>query len=260
MKIGAMNHPMRAVVEEIRTFRELGFEFVDLTLEPLRGAPSAIDVADVLRVLDETGLNAVGHTAWYLPLASPFERVRDAALAEFAECFDVFARLGIRLANIHPDARVPSMFPRAWVVDRNIESLQRLVALAAERGVRLMLENVPGMFNDVENLKPVFAAVPELGLHLDVGHANLGGPKNATELFLDAFGGRLVHVHFSDNKGDGDSHLPMGVGNIDWRWAITALKQHGYDGTITLEVFSPDQDYLAFSRLKVQRLWDEVAT
>ena len=259
MKIGAMNHPMREVVQEIRVFRELGFEFVDLTLEPLRGLPGAFDVADVGRALNETGLDAVGHTAWYLPIGSPFDRVRQAALDELAECFDVFARLGIRLANIHPDARVPSLFPKEWVVARNADSLRRLVDLAKQRDVRLMIENVPGLFNQIDQLQFVFAEVPELGLHLDVGHANLGAPQNTTEQFLEAFSDRLVHVHFSDNKGDADAHLPMGVGNIDWRWAITALRRRGYDGTITLEVFSPDQDYLAMSRLKVQRLWDELA-
>lgn len=259
MKIGAMNHPMRGVVDEIRTFGELGFEFIDLTLEPFQGAPSAIDVAAVAQALRDTRLSAVGHTAWYLPIGSPFERVRQAAIDELTECFDVFARLGITYANIHPDARVPSMFPREWAIERNADSLRRLAELAGERGILLMVENVAGPFNQIANLKRLFDAVPSLGLHLDVGHANLDYPQNATELFLNAFANRLVHVHFSDNKGDADAHLPMGVGTIDWRWAITTLKRHGYDGTITLEVFTPDQDYLAFSRLKVQRMWDEIA-
>ncbi|HEX5416530.1 MAG TPA: sugar phosphate isomerase/epimerase family protein, partial [Chloroflexota bacterium] len=233
MKIGAMNHPMRGVVDEIRKFGELGFEFVDLTLEPFQGAPSAIDVAAVARALRETGLSAVGHTAWYLPIGSPFERVRQAALDELTTCLDIFARLGITVANVHPDARVPSMFPGEWPIERNIDSLRRLADLADARGIRVMVENVAGPFNQVANLKKLFDAVPALGLHLDVGHANLGHPRNATEQFLDAFADRLVHVHFSDNKGDADAHLPMGVGTIDWRWAIAALKRHGYDGTIT---------------------------
>jgi sugar phosphate isomerase/epimerase len=38
---------------------------------------------------------------------------------------------------------------------------------------------------------------------------------------------------------------------------IPMLKQSGYDGTITLEVFSPDRRYLLFSREKLKELWEK---
>jgi sugar phosphate isomerase/epimerase len=254
-----MNHPMRDPVAEIRKFRDLGFDFIDLTLEPERARPSDIDAAQVSAALRDTGLGIVGHTAWYLPIASPFDRLQAAAIDELRVCFDVFARLEVKWVNVHPDQRVPSLFARSWTVQRNVDVLGRLTILAEERGVRLMLENVPGVFNSVESLKSVFDAVPTLGWHLDVGHANLGSSTNATAVLLEAFGNRLSHVHFSDNKGgDADLHLPLGAGTIDWRWAVQLLKQSNYDGTITLEVFSPDTDYVAMSRSKVRGLWDEI--
>jgi sugar phosphate isomerase/epimerase len=256
--IGAMNHPMRDVVAEIRRFRELGFDFLDLTLEPERARPGVINPSAVDAALRETGLLVVGHTAYYLPIGSPFDRLQQAAIDEFADCFDLFARLDVKLVNLHPDPRVPSLFPRDWTVQRNVESLRKLVVLADERGLRLMLENIPGQFNGVETLKTVFDSVPELGWHLDVGHANLGPGANSTAGLLEAFNARLRHVHFSDNKGgDSDLHLPLGAGTIDWRWAIRQLKRFHYDGTITLEVFSPDVDYLVASRRKLRAMWDE---
>lgn len=258
MRIGAMNHPMRDVVAEIRRFQTLGFDFLDLTLEPERASPTSLDVAAVASALDEAGLAAIGHTAWYLPIASPIDRVRQAALDELTACLDVFARLGIGWVNVHPDQRVPSLFPRDWVVDRNIDSLTTLFERARDRSIGLMLENIPGPFNQVDSLTRVFTAVPGLRWHLDVGHANLGTLANSSGDLLAAIGSHLVHVHLSDNKGgDADLHLPLGVGTIDWRWAVGLLKQHGYDGTITLEVFSPDADYLALSRRKLRQLWDE---
>jgi hypothetical protein len=33
----------------------------------------------------------------------------------------------------------------------------------------------------------------------------------------------------------------------------------GYDGTITLEVFTPDKHYLGYSRDVLRRTWDELA-
>ena len=258
MIIGAMNHPMRDVAEEIRHFCELGFDFVDLTLEPEKARPNTIDQKAVATALRDTGLDSVGHTAWYLPIGSPFDRVQRAAIDELSECFDVFANLGIKLVNVHPDPRVPSLFPRDWAIQRNIDALQRLIALAEARGLRLMLENIPGLFNTVASLKVVFDTMPSLGWHLDVGHANLGSKDNSTAVLLDALSSRLCHVHFSDNKGgDADLHLPLGAGTIDWKWAIRQLKRRGYDATITLEVFSPDVDYLVASQRKVRALWDE---
>lgn len=258
MQIGAMNHPMRDVVEEIRSFRENGFDLIDLTLEPDRAHPDALDVAAVAAALTETGLGAVGHTAWFLPIASSFDRVRQAALDEMVRCLDVFARLGVQRVNVHPDQRV-SLYERDWVVERNAGALRFLTEQAGQRRIQLMAENVPGLFNRPETLRKLFAAAPDLAWHLDVGHANLGAPANTTEHLLEEFGDRLAHVHLSDNKGgDADLHLPLGAGTIDWRWVVGLLKRYHYDGTITLEVFSPDSEYLAISRRKLRRLWDEI--
>lgn len=258
MRLGAMNHPMRDVVAEIREFAARGFEIVDLSLEPEQARADRLDVPEVARALEETGLGIVGHTAWYLPIASPFPSLRQTALDEFQRALDVFAQLGVAWVNVHPDQRAPSVYSRDWVIDRNVESLALLNEAASRRGIGLMLENIPGPFNQVPVLGQVFAAVPSLGLHLDVGHANLGVPANVTGTLLDAFSDRLRHVHFSDNRGgEADLHLPMGAGNVDWKAAVDLLKRHRYDGTITLEVFTPDRDYLDLSARKVRRLWNE---
>jgi hypothetical protein len=37
------------------------------------------------------------------------------------------------------------------------------------------------------------------------------------------------------------------------------LQSVGYDGTITLEVFSPDRHYLEYSRDLLRRTWEESA-
>jgi sugar phosphate isomerase/epimerase len=120
-----------------------------------------------------------------------------------------------------------------------------------------MVENLPGAFNTVEQLSELLRPLPELGLHLDIGHANLLVSHNTTEALLEAFAGRLRHVHLHDNKGgSADLHLPLGTGTVDAPQHVRALQAAGYDGTITLEVFSPDRYYLAHSRDVLRRLWD----
>ena len=78
--------------------------------------------------------------------------------------------------------------------------------------------------------------LPELGLHLDYTAANLEVKNTAAEI-LKPVGDRLKHVHMHDNKGGNqDLHMPLETGNIDFYDKVKALKECGYDGTITLEV------------------------
>ncbi len=76
-----------------------------------------------------------------------------------------------------------------------------------------MIENLPGDYNSAPQLGELLDEMPELGLHLDIGHANLQVPHNTTDEILAAYGKRLRHVHLHDNKGgSADLHLPLGTG------------------------------------------------
>ena len=100
--------------------------------------------------------------------------------------------------------------------------------------------------------------MPEIGLHLDIGHCNLLVEENTTDELLAKYSSRLQHVHLHDNKGGGaDLHLPLGTGTMDIPHYVRSLKACGYDGTITLEVFSEDSHYLSYSRDILRKLWDE---
>jgi len=256
MLIGAMNHPRRDVLKEIEWIADMGLEFIDLTLEPPAAAVWKVDAQAIRRALEKHRLAVVGHTAYYLPLASPFESIRHAAVNELKKCIEVFATIGAAWMNIHPSSE-PPMHPRSFAIERNIQSLQELVPLARERGVGLMVENLPGHFNTVRQLSPLLEAVPELGLHLDIGHANLLVEENTTDKILAAFGSRLRHVHLHDNKGgEEDLHMALGAGTLDTAHCVRLLRSCGYDGTITLEVFCPDLHYLAYSRDVLRKLWE----
>jgi sugar phosphate isomerase/epimerase len=257
MLIGAMNHPANDVVAEIEWMAAMGMEFIDLTLEPPAAASWRVDGKTIRRALDAHGMPAVGHTAFYLPMASAFESVRCAAVDELRHCLAVFAEIGVKWMNLHPDRHTP-MHDRRFYIRRNLETFRELQEDARRCGVGLMIENLPGSYNTARELGELLDPMPELGLHLDIGHANLMVPCNTTCEILRAYGDRVRHVHLHDNRGGHeDLHLPLGTGNVDVRGAIEALKGCGYDGTITLEVFTPDRHFLAYSRDVLRRIWDE---
>jgi len=256
MQIGAMNNPGEDVFGEIRWIAAMEVDFLDLTLEPPSVAVWQVDLKELSRAVRDAGLGLVGHTAYYLPIAHPFEEVRRAAVTELRRCLDAFAQLGVRWMNVHPDRNAP-MHSRRFVVTRNLQSLGELLDHARQAGVGLMVENTPGHFNSVEQLAELLDPLPELGLHLDLGHCNLHGRESTADALIAAYGHRLRHIHLHDNKGGhADLHLPLGTGTVDVAGHVAALKAVGYDGTITLEVFTPDRHHFQYSRDLLRRLWE----
>lgn len=256
MTIGAMNHPQQDPIAEIHLFKSLGLEFIDLTLEPPAGASWRVDAKAIRQALEETGMDVVGHTAYYLPIESPFEGVRKAAVEELKTCLRIFAEVGAKWMNVHPGRYTP-MHPRSFFVERDIQSLGELIEEGERVGCGVMVENIPGDFNTPDELGELLAPLPDLGLHLDIGHANLSVPYHMTGPILDRWGDRLRHVHLHDNKGGhADLHLALGQGTLDVPSALGAVKRCGYDGPITLEVFSEDDHFLVYSRDRLRDIWN----
>lgn len=257
MLIGTMNHPERNVVEEIAWMAAAGLEFIDLTLEPPGASSWEIDTKAVRAALESHRMAVVGHTAWYLPMASAIPEIRAGAIAELKRCLRKFGEIGAKWMNLHPDRHTP-WHPRRFYIDSNVATIEALMPEVEKCGVGLMIENLPGDYNSAAQLGELLDRVPELGLHLDIGHANLQVPRNTTGEILEAYGARLRHVHLHDNKGGHeDLHLPLGTGTVNVCEAVRALRKCGYDGTITLEVFTPDRHHLLYSRDVLRKTWNE---
>jgi sugar phosphate isomerase/epimerase len=258
LKIGMMNNPRVDVIGEIAWAHQNHFDFLDLTLEPSAAHPKQVKVERTRRALRDANLEIIGHTAYYLPWASPLETLREAAIKEMTWTLEVFAELGASRVTVHPDKSISFALNPKAIWEKNMESLEAIEAMAKPLGIMVLVENMDRTFNTVEQIRDALSRMPRLGFHLDVGHANLNVERNRTGEFLKAFHDRIVHVHLSDNFGKSeDLHLPLGAGTIDWEKIIPMLKGSGYDGTITLEIFSPDRGYLLFSRDKLREMWGE---
>ena len=250
-----MNDPSASVYDEITSFGEANYDFVDLTIE----GPNALnpDPEKVLSLLDQYNLSVVGHTDPCLPYAYPIKSVRKACFQELERCAKIFSFIGATIINIHPCYCCPPAM-KENLVQLNIEALKPLTEMATSYGLTLVFENFKAPFDSVFTYVQLLQEVPGLKIHLDFGHTNLGRDDGVT--FCTHLGTHIKHVHFSDNRSTGDHHMPLGVGSVDWKNAVSALKSIGYDGTITLEVFCDDRSvsfqYLEISRRLVQNLWN----
>ena len=256
MKIGVMNNPSKPIYDEAGAFGKAGFDFIDLTIE----GPKATDVdpEKMGSILKQYNMALTGHTDPCLPWAYPIREIRQACIGELERCARIFSALGADIMNIHPCYFCPPAM-RGSIVELNIEALIPIVKMASSYGLTIAFENFKPPFDRVDTFNRLLREVEGLSLHLDFGHANMG--INNHEVFCKQLGSAITHVHFSDNRATADHHMPLGVGNIDWKNAVDSLKATGYDGTITLEVFCNDSQmlfhYLDLSRKYVQQLWQK---
>lgn len=138
----------------------------------------------------------------------------------------------------HPGMRtgISSFYPGMdWL--QNLKSIRALARTAEEYGVSIAIENVPepfpGLMKSVSDFEEFYARFEgNMGLVLDVGHANVNGQ---TESFLKAFPDRIVHMHLSDNDGKSDQHLGIGWGTVNWDGLAGLLRKSAYDKTVIIE-------------------------
>jgi sugar phosphate isomerase/epimerase len=141
------------------------------------------------------------------------ERERRHAVDEHRRHLEAAAEIGALCYAVHPDIieRVGSRDPRVVVaLGRTIEDLAEL---QREYGVRVVLENMPGVGHS-HFVAPGDLDLGELGFLLDTGHAAISGVLHE---FLFAPGLDLTHVHLHDNRGPADAHdphLPIGRGVV----------------------------------------------
>jgi sugar phosphate isomerase/epimerase len=261
MRFGAMNHPVRPVLEEVARLARLGFDYLELALDPPEGHHQRLaPLVPALRdALEGHGMGLVAHLPTFVSTADLAPAVRGAARAEMRASLDLAAALGARYAVVHPGLPVGmgrQLLPR--VKELALEGLGELVDAARGLGMVLGLENMfpaCGHFFAPEDLEAAFRRFPSLRLTLDVGHAHIGAPDGARcAALLACCGSRLGHVHLSDNRGKHDDHLPLGGGGIDFAAVLGALKVRGYDGTLTLEIFGDDPQGLPLSLKRIKRL------
>ena len=116
-------------------------------------------------------------------------------------------------------------------------SLEELNLFARQRGVSVLLENIPNELSTAERLN-YFNGITHLNLGyvFDTGHAHMGaGVAHEFELMKERI--RSLHVH--DNDGKTDQHLFPTLskeGTIDWSRAMELLRSRPDQYPLLLEL------------------------
>ncbi len=128
---------------------------------------------------------------------------------------------------------------------RNMELFREYAELCAKQNVSIALENMIESENrgrrycsSTEELIDLHDSLndPIFGICWDFGHANLAQIDQCAA--LRQIGKRLKVLHVDDNRGKKDDHLAPYFGTIVWEPIMKTLKEIGYDGDFTYEIFN----------------------
>jgi D-psicose/D-tagatose/L-ribulose 3-epimerase len=225
--------------------KEWGFDGVELFLT----ADEPADIQAVRRMLDELGLERA--TCSVIPreanLVSSQSEVRAKGkeiLTKFVErtaelganliCGPLYAGLGVMTGRRRTEDEWK------WAVD----GLQAAARRGQELGVTLCIEPLNRFETYFLNTQEDAAvlvrevAAPNVKIHFDTFHANIEEQHPAES--VRAVAKELGHVHMSEN----DRGIP-GTGHVDWRGVLSALRDVGYGGWLTIESFAQPEPELA---------------
>ncbi|PLX81581.1 MAG: AP endonuclease [Desulfuromonas sp.] len=141
--------------------------------------------------------------------------VRQVTARRYRQVLEAGRLLGAKLIVLHPGYehwRYGGV-PNLWL-QPNFSFWPPLLDEAQRHGQIIALENI--FETDPDTLVALLDRLdhPCLGHCFDIGHWNLFAKTDLAGWFSQ-LGHRMVHLHLHDNRGDADSHLPIGQGNID---------------------------------------------
>ncbi|NOZ23709.1 MAG: sugar phosphate isomerase/epimerase [Planctomycetes bacterium] len=236
------------LADVLRRIADAGYEGAELCLED-RDIPVDVltgnKIAEVKDALSATGLE-LSSVSLHAPIAKnveAFERVKKGiAIARAFDC-DIFVACSGPGRGEKDD--------RAALQGRVAE----LTEVCQECGVFLALEPEPGFV--LGSSQDMLHLIEDIGsdhlrVNLDIGHAFITDDDVCES--IRQLSSAIVHTHFEDIAPDKThKHLIPGEGAIDFRAIIDALREIGYGGWLTVDLFNIDPAVAARPALDVLR-------
>ncbi|TYL36533.1 sugar phosphate isomerase/epimerase [Natronococcus pandeyae] len=212
-----------------------GFDLAELSIAE-GSDPAAIDTTRLETTLGDADADLCVHLPFKQVVVTPVSEINDAIVDYLTRLLEWAGDAGARKAVLHGTARNPHDTDlRPLFVDQ----LEAIDAAASDAGVELVVENVGHQKRGLP-LSVLGDSARETGTAVcfDVGHAYMEDGNDGIDRFLSGYGDLVSHLHVHDARSRGDTHLPIGAGEIDYD--VVADHLAGFDGTVAVEVFTDD--------------------
>jgi len=230
-------------IEGIRKAKEIGFDTYDIFED-------ALDLTDGERAEIRAACDAAG-----LPIRS--QLCVAFGLVDFNPAVQRFTQERLR-ANIDQGAYLGArnlvvvvgeyywdgeVFPNEAIWDMAVAGVRQAGEYAATKGLEVVLELEPfneALLKDVHELVRFVREIdlPAVRANADISHLHLANCSLAEVAELK---GLIGHIHLSDCDGKVHGDLPAGRGCTPIKEYLAAIRDTGYDGTVSIELeYSPD--------------------
>lgn len=214
---------------------------------------SRAQFAEVARILRGEGLSITLHAPFMdMVPGSPDAIMRTATTRRLRQVFEllpVFEPLSI-VCHTGFEGRHYQSQVEAWL-EASVESWRPLIELAQSTDTRVMLENVYEKSPEIHRALLARLNTSGAGFCFDIGHWNVFGRAPISD-WLRELEPYLGQLHLHDNLGQGDAHLALGLGNVDFRPLFSFLKNSSLRPIITLE---PHREEDVWPSIETLRSW-----
>lgn len=249
--------PARPLNEVFGLARKHGFDSVEVAIAedgPITPQTSAEDCSRILEEAAAAGVQISSMASgggWSLPITTTDETLRRKGIDFIAGSLKVAKQLNIDAILVVPGgvgAEFIPGFPRTRydvAYDNALAAIKELAPIAEENGVTIGIENVWNKFLLSPNeMKGFIDAVgsPRVGSYFDTANVISYG---YAEDWIQVLNKRIARVHFKDFKrsvGTIDGFCDLLDGDVDYPAVMNSLREIGYDGYVTAEFFTCEQD------------------
>ncbi|MEI6845462.1 MAG: TIM barrel protein [Candidatus Firestonebacteria bacterium] len=228
MRIGIAlwNIRKKSIVETIDHLAGMGFTAVSFLGSSFEDASEKA----VAQAIKRNGLAVTFHLAFFSMRKKRFLKDLKTRL-ENIKGFIKRNKLEKYVLNICFDPAFDEVGKKQEVIYNAENTIKALkYSLRNIKGVRIGVENwtVNSRIADFEKIRKAISS-KRLGMLLDLGHMNIAVKKGLIDrkdlkTYIASLPLPIIELHVHDNKGEEDSHLPLGRGNMDYAEVFKLLK------------------------------------
>ena len=195
----------------------------------------------------------------YINITEPLKSKRMTMLDDIKRALDIADVIPFRYLIQHIG------IPEEEYDERKVESaftaLEEINLFGRERGVEVLLENIPNQFSSAERLVSFLDQTHlKMNFCLDVGHANM---NEGISTAFSVMKGRIRSTHLHDNNGTEDNHFwpfHAPAGTIDWKETMKLLRSQPDQYPLLLELREFPEHPLPQSFEIVKQIFEKLET
>jgi sugar phosphate isomerase/epimerase len=242
--------------EAINVLSEIGYSGIEILCDVPHAYPktqSDPEISEIKQLLSKlkisvSNLNAftlfaIGdtyHPSWI----EEDPTLRKLRIDHTIDCIKLARKLGSNNISTEPGGPIANNeLSRVELLKVFEDGINQVLKTAEEESVTVLVEPEPGLL--IENSEQFVGFIKNfdtdlIGLNLDIGHFFCVGEDPSQ--VIHKLSEYIHHVHLEDISADRQhNHLILGEGAIEIGSALRSLKDIGYDGYVTVELY-PYQD------------------